>query len=68
MVVVLSIAADPFTQQLIQTKQQVVYTQDLNTTVARATRFSKGSEYFYAAVLDPGELFSHATNAQVNRS
>lgn len=43
LVVLLSIAADPFTQQLIQYQQQVVYTEDPNATVNRAGRFAKGS-------------------------
>lgn len=39
----LSIAADPFTQQLIQYRQGLVYTEDANTTVNRAGRFAKGT-------------------------
>lgn len=39
----LSKAADPFTQQLIQYRQGVIRTEDANTTVNRAGRFAKGS-------------------------
>ncbi|KAI7776816.1 hypothetical protein LA080_004410 [Diaporthe eres] len=44
LVVLLSIAADPLTQQLIQYKQSMVYAKDVNTTVNRAGRFAKGKE------------------------
>lgn len=43
LVVLLSIAADPFTQQLIQYRQGLVYTEDAKTTVPRAGRFAKGT-------------------------
>lgn len=42
LVLLLSIAADPFTQQLIQYERRVVYTDSADTTVNRAGRLSKG--------------------------
>ncbi|KAL1850779.1 hypothetical protein Daus18300_012787 [Diaporthe australafricana] len=54
LVLLLSIAADPLTQQLIQYKQRVVYMQDANTTVNRAARFSRGNEIF----MPPTKLLS----------
>lgn len=56
LIVLLSIATDPLTQQLIQYKQQVVYTQDTNTKVNRAGRFSKGSEVYLMLADTTGEL------------
>lgn len=56
LIVLLSIATDPLTQQLIQYKQQVVYTQDMNTRVNRAGRFSKGSEVYLMLADTTGEL------------
>ncbi|KAH8777845.1 hypothetical protein F5883DRAFT_627033 [Diaporthe sp. PMI_573] len=44
LVVILSIAADPFNQQLIQYEQRVVYRQDLSTMVNRAGRYAKGRD------------------------
>lgn len=46
LVVLLSIATEPFTQQLIQYQQRVVSAKDKNTTVNRAGRYSKGSEIY----------------------
>ncbi|KAG8158099.1 hypothetical protein KVR01_011860 [Diaporthe batatas] len=43
LVVLLSIAADPFTQQLIQYERRVVYTNSTDITVNRAGRFDKGT-------------------------
>lgn len=51
LVVLLSIAADPFTQQLIQYKQRVDYTEDVNTTVNRAGRFAKGSGIYTTSTI-----------------
>lgn len=53
MVMLLSIAADPFTQQLIQYEQRVVYTDDRNTTVNRAGRFAKGSRAYNLSTKEP---------------
>jgi hypothetical protein len=56
LVVLLSIAADPFTQQLVQYEQRVVYTNDASTTVNRAGRFAKGSTIITnSTVLSSGE-------------
>lgn len=58
LVVVLSIAADPLNQQLIQYKQRVVYSPDTSTTIDRAVRYSRGAETFVALaqVHLPGKL------------
>lgn len=47
----LSVAAGPFTQQLIQYRQGVIYTKDANTTVNRAGRFAKGSGFYITSTL-----------------
>ncbi|KAI0440957.1 hypothetical protein F4803DRAFT_525272 [Xylaria telfairii] len=44
-IVLFSIAVDPFTQQLVQYKQGMVYTPDADTTTKQARRYSKGNEY-----------------------
>lgn len=44
LVVVLSIAADPLNQQLIQYKQRVIYTRDAGTMISRAGRYARGNE------------------------
>lgn len=53
-IVLLSIAVDPFTQQLVQYKQDVVYTPDTETTTKQARRYSKGNEYFRQKLMIEG--------------
>ncbi|KAI1817265.1 hypothetical protein GGS20DRAFT_592171 [Poronia punctata] len=43
--VLISLVVDPFTQQLVQTRQRIVALEDDDTTVTRAGRYSKGSRY-----------------------
>ena len=50
LVVVLSIAADPLNQQLIQYKQRVVYSEDASTTITIAGRYAKGRRTFLPAM------------------
>ncbi|KAF7538973.1 hypothetical protein G7054_g2526 [Neopestalotiopsis clavispora] len=45
-VIILSLAIDPFSQQLVQLKQEVVYTSDSATSVNRAVKYFKGSLFF----------------------
>ncbi|KAF3018221.1 hypothetical protein E8E14_012789 [Neopestalotiopsis sp. 37M] len=44
-VILLSLAIDPFSQQLVQLEQEVVYTRDPATSVNRALRYSKGNQF-----------------------
>ena len=46
LVQVVSIAWDPFAQQLVQYSQGNVYSFDQTATVPRCQRFSKGNKYF----------------------
>ena len=52
----LSIAADPLNQQLIQYKQRVVYSKDSSTTINRAGRYTSGSMLSLVASLPQSEL------------
>lgn len=57
-IIVLSIAADPLNQQLIQYKQRVVYSQDASVVTNRAMRYAKGHETFpLITYLPPGKPF-----------
>lgn len=44
--ILISLAIDPFSQQLVQLRQEVVYTNDAIASVKRAKRYSKGTEIF----------------------
>ncbi|KAF3768099.1 hypothetical protein M406DRAFT_254587, partial [Cryphonectria parasitica EP155] len=62
LVVLLSIAVDPFSQQLVQYKQDVVYSANAETTIARAGRYSKGSEYSMQLSLLSSTYVANVTN------
>lgn len=59
LVVMLSIAADPLNQQLIQYKQRVVYSKDSSTTINRAGRYTRGSKLPFAAVYFESKLHKY---------
>ncbi|ROV91664.1 hypothetical protein VMCG_09261 [Cytospora schulzeri] len=44
LMMLLDAAIDPFSQQLVQYRQDTVYTDDMDTVIARAVRYSKGNE------------------------
>lgn len=45
LVILLDVAVDPFSQQLIQLRQDLVYSEDGETVLSSAGRYSRGS-YF----------------------
>lgn len=56
LVILLDIAVDPFSQQLVQYREDAVYIQDLQTVVQIASRYSRGSEYaVQLAAIDPSK-------------
>lgn len=44
-IVLLSLAIDPFSQQLVQLRQDITFTEDTTTAINRAIRYSKGYHY-----------------------
>lgn len=56
LVVVLSIAADPLNQQLVQYKQRVVYSKDSSATINRAGRYTRGRKSSFAESYFDGKL------------
>lgn len=67
LVILLDIAVDPFSQQLIQYRQDTVYIQDTQTTVSVAGRYSKGSEFaVQLAGIDPSKGLLHCGMALGN--
>lgn len=42
LVILLDVAVDPFSQQLVQLRQDLVYNEDSETVISRAERYSKG--------------------------
>lgn len=45
LITLLAIAIDPFTQQLIQLEQIMIYTPNTAVVIPRAQRYSQGNEY-----------------------
>lgn len=43
LIILLDVAVDPFSQQLVQLRQDLVYTEDRETILSSAGRYSKGS-------------------------
>ena len=55
---VLSLAIDPFTQQLVQYEQRLVFSESGETTLAYVRRYSKGNEFSMKIALDPCKVIS----------
>ncbi|OJD28995.1 uncharacterized protein BKCO1_990001 [Diplodia corticola] len=50
---IIALAVDPFAQQLVQYRQELVFTTSPDTTVARAQRYSQGNQVRMSLMLDP---------------
>ncbi|KAL1635493.1 hypothetical protein SLS58_010189 [Diplodia intermedia] len=50
---IIALAVDPFAQQLVHYRQELVFSNNTDTTVARAQRYSQGNQIMMALMLDP---------------
>jgi hypothetical protein len=50
---VISLAVDPFAQQLVNYRQKLIFSNDTNTTIARAQRYSQGNQIMMTMMADP---------------
>jgi hypothetical protein len=69
-IVLLDVAVDPFSQQLVQLRQDLVYNEDHEAVISRAERYSKGSWFRDSTLtLDPCKPlvrsldYTHSSNA-----